>query len=110
MHKPGIAKSNLSQRIVTVEYTVARQSQNMFEYVYDISSILENARQEAIREVYKVFVDNRIKVLDYNEIFISSANYSFNSDRQLIVTMTAEFPSVWYTNSTSRYGKEIHPY
>jgi hypothetical protein len=97
-HSPsGTAKSNLATRTVVVEYTLARvASRNIYETVYDISSALEFARQEAISEAFKAGVDNAVLSLDYNEIYITSASYSFSAERKLTVTVTAEYPTVAY--------------
>ena len=103
-HSPGgTAKSNLATRTVIVDYVLARiPSKNIYDTVYDISDALEFARQEAISEAFKAHMDNNVIALDYNEIYITAASYSFNSDRRLSVTVTAEYPTVAYGNINNK--------
>jgi len=97
MHYPdGRAMKNMAQRTIVVTYTLRRQDANIFHGSYNISNILETARQTAIKELHKVYSDNSISAIDYNDIHITAANYTFNSSRVLTVSMTADIPIISY--------------
>ena len=103
------AQTNLTQTTYTIDMQLYRQSQNIFETAYDISSNIEEARQLLLAQVFghQRFVRFASSALDPKEVWISNASYTFNSERKLSVSVTAQYPMLYDTlvNTSNSGGK-----
>ena len=97
------AQTNLTQTTYTIDIQLYRQNQNIFETVYDISTTIEEARQLLLSQVlsWGRFVRSNSWSLDPKEVWISNASYTFNSERKLSVSVTAQYPMLQDTLRTT---------
>jgi len=90
LHTPD--QTSLGSRSTRIQAQLRRpQFTNNLETRTIPISAINSAKTDALQDAYMIFANNNVRSLDRGQIYVTSANYSFDSDNTFNMTLESTF-------------------